>query len=111
MHSLLFQIVSAFVATLVFIVWLRPQTFEALLDKDRSVPSLGRQGQFTAMIVSTWVLVVLTIRDDVSEWFFSMYMFAWAGSQFGSLWLKMKGQTTSTPDTDDVVPKPVVKGK
>jgi hypothetical protein len=48
------------------------------------------------MIVSTWVLVVVTIKGDISEWMYSGYMVAWAGAQFGSIWLKMKGQTGDT---------------
>lgn len=92
MDSLLYQTVSALVAALVLVVWVRPQTFVFLLDKDSNFPSLGRQGQFTAMVVSTWVLITVTIKGGLAEWLFVGYMFAWAGAQFGSLWLKVKGQ-------------------
>lgn len=102
MDSLLFQVVSALVAILVFVVWVRPQTFKVLLDKENNdYPSLGRQGQYTAMISSTWVLVAVTLakKGDVQEYLFIGYMMAWAGAQFGSLWLKMKGQSPGTTTT------------
>lgn len=92
MDAVLYQTVSAIVAALVLLVWVRPQTFVFLLDKDSDFPSLGRQGQFTAMVVSTWVLVTVTLKGGLAEWLFVGYMFAWAGAQFGSLWLKVKGQ-------------------
>ena len=104
MDSLLYEVVTALVAALVMLVWTRPQTFRFLLDKGNAEPSLGRQGQFTAMIVSTWVLVTVTLvkKGDVQEWLFIGYMLSWAGAQFGSLWLKMKGSqagTTSSTST------------
>ena len=92
MDTLLFESVSAITAMIVFVVWLRPKTFDFLKDKDTMYPSLGRQGQFTAMIVSTWIIVVAAIKGAVNEWLFTGYMFAWAGAQFGSVWLKLKGQ-------------------
>jgi hypothetical protein len=92
MTSHLHQVVSALVAALVLIVWTRPQTFAVLLDKESNFPSLGRQGQFTAMVISTWVLVTITLNGTLAEWLFVGYMFAWAGAQFGSIWLKLKAQ-------------------
>jgi len=89
---MLYQVVSAVVAGLVLVVWVRPQSFQFLLDKGNAYPSLGRLGQFTAMVVSTWVMVTMTLRDGLAEWLFLGYMLAWAGAQFGSLWLKVKGQ-------------------
>ena len=108
MDSLLFQVVTAMVAALVMVGWIRPQSFKFLLDKGSDYPSLGRQGQYTAMVVSTWVLVTVTLvkKGDVPEWLFVSYMLAWGGVAFGSLWLKIKGgqsgttTTTSTSTTD-----------
>jgi hypothetical protein len=55
------------------------------------------------MIGSTWMLVTITLNGTVPEWLFVGYMFAWAGAQFGSIWLKLKGQaptgTTTTTET------------
>lgn len=92
MSSLLFQVISAMTACLMFIVLLRPKSFRFLLDKGNQEPSLGRQGQFVALLVSTWAFVALTLDGKLTEWFFVWYMFAWGAAQFGSLWLKMKGQ-------------------
>lgn len=88
----LYQVVSGIAACIVLVVWLRPQTFRFLMDKGNAEPSLGRQGQYTALIVSTWAFVQLTLTDKLTEWFFAGYMLAWGAAQFGSLWLKMKGQ-------------------
>ena len=93
MTSDLFQAVSALVAALVFVVWVKPDIFMVLRDKDSSYPSLGRQGQFTALIVSTWVVVAITLKGGIQEWLFIGYMIAWAGAGFGSIWLKLKGQS------------------
>ena len=92
MESYLYQAISGATAILLFIVLLRPQTFPFLLDKGTNQPSLGRQGQYTALMVSTWAFVTLTLNDKLTEWFFVGYMLSWAGAQFGSLYLKVKGQ-------------------
>jgi len=92
MNSTLFQVISGIAAAIVFIVWLRPQLFRFLLDKGNAEPSLSRQGQYTALVVSTWAFVSLTLADKLTEWFFIGYMAGWVGAQFGSIWLKLKGQ-------------------
>jgi hypothetical protein len=95
MIATLHEAVSAAVAVLVLLVWVRPHTFKFLLDKGSTYPSLGRQGQYTAMVVSTWALVTVTLKGGLAEWLFVGYMFAWAGAQFGSIWLKLKGQAVA----------------
>lgn len=99
MSSILYQVVSAFASVLVFIALVRPQTFRFLMDKGNAEPSLGRQGQFTALVVSTWAFVQLTLADKLTEWFFAGYMMAWGLAQFGSIWLKMKGQAQPKQET------------
>ena len=111
MNSALYQAVSAIVAALVLVVWVRPQTFRFLLDKGSDFPSLGRQGQYTAMVVSTWALVTVTISGNLAEWLFVGYMLAWAGAQFGSIYLKMKSEIGgSTTTTDSRTTRTVEKG-
>ena len=115
MDSTLYEVVTALVAMLLMVVWIRPQTFKFLLDKGSYFPSLGRQGQYTALIVSTWVLATVTLvkKGEVQEWLFIGYMLSWAGAQFGSLWLKMKGgqagttTTTTTTDSSSTTSAPV----
>lgn len=91
MESLLFQVVSAVAACFVFCAWLRPKWFRYLLDKGTTEPSVNRVGQFTALVTSTWAFVAIVLRGQLSEWFFTAYMLAWAAAQFGSVWLKSKG--------------------
>lgn len=90
MESLLFQVVSACAACVVFCAWTRPQWFRYLLDKGTAEPSVNRVGQFTALVTSTWAFVAIVIKGQLSEWFFTAYMLAWAAAQFGSVWLKSK---------------------
>lgn len=92
MSSLLYQTCSAFVAIFVLVAWTRPCKFRFLMDKDKNEPSLGRIGQFTAMAVSTWGFVTLTVEGALSEWYVTAYMLVWAGAQAASLALKIKGQ-------------------
>lgn len=99
MDSLLYQLVSGAVAAYVLVVWVRPETFKWLMDQDTGYPSSSRRAQETAMVTSTWALVTLTLKNNVAEWLFVGYMIAWAGAQFGSIWLKMKGQSSGTTVT------------
>ena len=121
--NLLYQIVSALTAMLVIVAWVRPETFRFLMDKESGFHSLGRQGQYTAMLTSTWVLVSVTLlkEGDIQEWLFIGFMLAWAGAQFGSLWLKTRPQqgtvtntssvTSSSTVTPAVTPKPTNQPK
>jgi hypothetical protein len=88
----LFNVLSGLFAVLVLFALIRPSTFRFLLDKDSVEPSLGRQGQYVALIVSTWGFMWLIIHDKMTEFFFTSYMLAWAGAQFGSIFLKIKGK-------------------
>lgn len=97
MGTLLFQAVSGLAALICLFAWLKPARFRYLLDKDSPEPSLGRVGQFTALITSTWAFVALVLSDKLNEWFFTAYMLSWAGAQFGSLWLKQRGQQGGAP--------------
>lgn len=94
MNTHLWTLLSALCGIMVLLTWVRPRTFPALIDKERDVPSLPRQGHFTALISSTWVLIYVTLdpTEKLSEWLFGGYLLAWAGSQFGSAYLKAKGQ-------------------
>lgn len=96
MDSLLFQVVSALCAIFIVIATLKPQSLPFLLDKDTDKPSLGRIGQFTALVVSTWAMVELVLDDKLTEWFFTGYMLTWAGAQAASLALKIRGQAGTT---------------
>ena len=95
--NLLFEVCSAIVAILIFVTWTRPETFRFLIDKESGFASLGRQGQFTALMSSTWVFVLLAVNDNLTEWFFIGFMVTWAGAQATSAWLKIKGQAVDKP--------------
>ena len=100
MDTLLFKAVSAMCAIILVIALLKPQQLPFLLDKDTEIPSLGRIGQFVALIVSTWSMIELVLDDKLTEWFFGGYMVTWAGAQAASLALKIKGQPGSGTTTE-----------
>jgi hypothetical protein len=49
--------------------------------------SLSRVGQLVALIVSSWGFVALVKTDKLTEWYFTSYMLAWAGSRLASQYL------------------------
>jgi len=93
----LFDFLTAMFALLILFALIKPAMFRFLLDKDSVEPSLGRQGQYVALVVSTWGFMWLVIHDKMTEFFFTSYMLAWAGAQFGSIFLKMKGKQADEP--------------
>jgi hypothetical protein len=97
--TLLFDIISGVFAILLLIGLAKPQTFRFLLDKDSTEPSLGRLGQYAALVVSTWGFMWLIIHDKMTEFYFTSYMLSWAGAQFGSIFLKVMAskQPKTTP--------------
>lgn len=44
----------------------------------------------TALVVSTWGFVFLTLAHEMREWYFGLYMTAWAGAHLASKWLDKK---------------------
>jgi len=94
--TLLHEVGTALIVMVIIVAVLRPTAFRYLLDKDSAEPSLGRIGQFIALMTSTWVFVTLVLMKDLNEWFFIGYMGVWAGAQATSLFLKIKGQAGAT---------------
>jgi len=96
----MFQAFSGLVVLFLLLSWVRPTIFRFLLDKGNTEPSLSRIGQYNALLISSWGVVALVLKETpIPEWFFSTFMLAFAGAQFGSLWLKFKsGITQSNKD-------------
>lgn len=59
---------------------------EAFLDHNGKT-SFARIGQFSALAVSTWAFVFLTVDGKLTDWFFTSYMLAWVGNGIGHKWL------------------------
>ena len=95
----LVDVCSVVVFIIVVVSWLRPMSFRYLLDKGNAEPSLSRIGQFTALLFSTWAGVVTILNDKMTEWFWGMYMAAWVGAQFGSIYMKVKNSSSAQPPT------------
>ena len=52
----------------------------SLFLDDTEKMSLGKTGQFIAMVISTWVIIYQTRAGLLTEWLFAGYMLAWAGA-------------------------------
>lgn len=96
-----YHVASISVGMLIMFCWIWPQKLRFLLDKGTEYPSLGRQGQYTALLISTWGFATLTINGNMTEFYFIGYMLAWSGAQFASVYLKLKGQTIANAATSD----------
>jgi hypothetical protein len=102
----LIDMCSAIVFIITVVAWVKPTQFRYLMDKGNAEPSLSRIGQFTALLLSSWAIVVTVMHDKLAEWGFGMYMAAWAGAQFGSIYMKVKNDSlkSSAPPADSPPP-------
>lgn len=70
-------------------------SFKAMLmthKEGRPVPDRQAFVLLGSFFVSTVWGTVMVLQKAMTEWFFIGYMMAWAGSHFGSRWLKAKGE-------------------
>jgi len=82
MELLLFLIIVSVIAVLAYVQF-KKDTFDLrwiIRDDITKRPSLHKLGQFVALVVSTWAFVALTIRGQLTETFFAIYMSVWAGA-------------------------------
>ena len=49
--------------------------------------------QIGAFFVSSYVIYFMTLKGQLTEWAFGLYMGAWVGARVASLWAKLKGQS------------------
>lgn len=52
----------------------------ALVDPDTDRISFGRLGHFVSLFISTMILCYETVNGRLTEWLFTGYMLAWAGT-------------------------------
>lgn len=65
---------------------------QIFMDADGKT-SMARVAQFSALVVSTWAFVYLTVGDKMTEWYFAGYMAAWVVNGLGSKWIDGKDAT------------------
>lgn len=51
-----------------------------VVDPKTGKPSVHQLGQLTALVISSWGLIVLVLHDKLTEVYFTTYMAVWAGS-------------------------------
>jgi hypothetical protein len=88
MHVILAAFVIAAIITLVKIQR-APDTFDlrAVIADDAGKPSVHKIGQLTALVLSTWQLVYLTIHNQMTVEYFGLYMGVWAAAQTADKWI------------------------
>lgn len=68
-----------------------------ITDEITKQPSLHKLGQLGALLISSWGFVYETIHGRMSEWYFGLYMGAWAAAEVANKWLS-RGQTPVSMD-------------
>lgn len=53
----------------------------SVIADDKGNPSVHKIGQLTALILSTWLLIYLTVHGQINEGYFGTYMGVWAAAQ------------------------------
>lgn len=74
--------------------------FEDLLLDEQGRTSLYKCGQFTALVVSTWGFVYLTLAYKLSEAYFGLYMATWAGANVVNKWVEQKRERSGNGISD-----------
>lgn len=59
---------------------------DIILGSDDKV-SLTKVAQFGAFMVSTWGFIHLVVYNNLTEWYYTSYMIAWAGTQLATYWI------------------------
>jgi hypothetical protein len=107
-------LVLAVLALLVlWIIQRRNDNFDlrwVIADEQTKQPSIHKVGQLTALVMSTWLLVYLTLHDKMDGTYFTTYMAIWAGAQVANKWLTSKDgdktdQNAPTDPTSESTPK------
>ena len=62
---------------------------------------LSKVGQLLALLTTTWIVIHMEIKlkDGTPEWALGLYMLAWVGAGFGSLYARLKGDNTTVTTT------------
>lgn len=89
---------------LLILIQLRKDTYDLrylIVDTETKQPSLYKLGNLTALIVSTWGFVYLTLHDNLSEFYFTAYMSIWAATNVGNnafqKWLELRTRLDAPP--------------
>lgn len=109
---------------LVFFVWLYRvsrsdensyQLSDLITTKGRM--DLSKVGQLTCLLTTTWIVIHMELKNTSAEWALGLYMLAWVGAGFGSLYARLKGNpspmtetTTSTSRTETIQTSPSKQG-
>jgi hypothetical protein len=95
--ALALLVIAFLVLIVLWLVQRRKDNFDlrwVIADEQTKQPSIHKVGQLTALIMSTWLLVYLTLHDKMDGTYFTTYMAIWAGAQVANKYL-------STRDRDE----------
>lgn len=97
--SIVFLTVMSFLVVLVVWSWHRDKSIDfhlqqVLVDSVTGKISIEKVGFMTALAISTWGFVALTIQGKMSEWYAGLYMSAFVLARTGSAWMSVKKDLT-----------------
>lgn len=95
--------ITGLIFGLVFLLWLyrisrsddNTYSLSDLITSDKHM-DLSKIGQLVALVASTWVFIHMEMRAATVEWYAGLYMLAWVGARFGSLYAKLKGDSAAS---------------
>lgn len=76
-------------------------TYElADLITTKSRMDLSKVGQLVCLLATTWVVIHMELKlpAGIPEWALGLYMLAWVGAGFSSLFARMKGSAGATSE-------------
>lgn len=107
--SIALMLIAALALSILWIVQKRRDNFDLrwiIADEQTKQPSIHKVGQLTALIMSTWLLVYLTLHDKMDGTYFTTYMAIWAGAQVANKYLSTKDKEAEKPDLSIAVTAP-----
>lgn len=79
--------------------------FDMVMGEDGKM-SLTKTAQLGSFLISTWAFVYLVVHTQLTEWYYTSYMIAWAGTQVLTYYISRNKVSVSTPDQTVSVQSP-----
>ena len=79
--------------------------FDELFLDSNGHASTSKLAHVTALFVSTWAFVHLTLKGMLSEWFFMAYMAIWVMQRSYTKWIDMQKDMPKETKVEEVKPK------
>lgn len=81
---------------------------QLFVDKNGSA-STSKLGHLTALMLSSWAFIHLTLKGTLTEWYFLTYMSVWVLQRSYSKWIDLKAANQTELQLSDAAKKEVQK--